>query len=199
MQSLELNGLSLVAGDSGKKGTAFHGVNPANGEQLEPTFYSATDEGVDRACKLAAEAAPAFAALSNKERAALLRSIADAIAAEIEAIVARANAESGLPLPRLQGEVGRTTGQLRLFADVVEEGSWVDARIDEAMPDRKPLPRADLRSMLRPLGPVAVFGASNFPLAFSVAGGDTASAFASGCPVIVKGHPAHPGTGEMVP
>ena len=101
-------------------------------------------------------------------------------------------------MPRLLGEVGRTSGQLRLFAGVVEEGSWVNARIDPALPDRQPMPRADIRSMLRPLGPVAVFGASNFPLAFSVAGGDTASALAAGCPVVVKAHPAHPGTSEIV-
>jgi alpha-ketoglutaric semialdehyde dehydrogenase len=198
MQSLELDGVSLIGGEVGEKGTAFYGVNPATGEQLEPAFFSATDEDVHRACELATEAAPAFSALSNKERAAFLRSIADALAAETDVIVARANAETGLPLPRLQGEVGRTTGQLRLFADVVEEGSWVDARIDEALPERKPLPRSDLRSMLRPLGPVAVFGASNFPLAFSVAGGDTASALAAGNPVVVKAHPAHPGTSELV-
>src|SRR6202041_2080725 len=109
----------------------------------------------------------------------------------------RAHLETALPLPRLLGEVGRTSGQLRLFAGVVEEGSWVNARIDPALSNRQPLPRADIRSMLRPLGPVAVFGASNFPLAFSVAGGDTASALAAGCPVIVKAHPAHPGTSEL--
>src|ERR1019366_3643316 len=105
---------------------------------------------------------------------------------------------SALPMPRLLGEVGRTSGQLRLFAGVVEEGSWVNARIDPALPDRQPPPRPDIRSMLRPLGPVVVFGASNFPLAFSVAGGDTASALAAGCPAIVKAHPAHPGTSELV-
>lgn len=198
MQSLELKGVSLVGGEVGGKGTAFCGVNPATGEKLEPVFYTAADEDVDRACTLAAGAATAFAALDNKARAAFLRSVADEIAAETEAILARANAETGLPLPRLQGEVGRTAGQLRLFAETVEEGSWVDARIDEALPERKPLPRSDIRSMLRPLGPVAVFGASNFPLAFSVAGGDTASALAAGNPVVVKAHPAHPGTSELV-
>ena len=198
MESLELNGVSLVGNETGGNGTGFHAVNPANGETLQPEFFSATSDDVSRACALATQAAPAYAALSSSQRAAFLRSIADEIAAETEAIVARANAETGLPLPRLQGEVGRTTGQLRLFAEVVEEGSWVDARIDEAMPDRKPLPRSDIRSMLRPLGPVAVFGASNFPLAFSVAGGDTASALAAGNPVVAKAHPAHPGTSELV-
>lgn len=198
MEGFELSGVSLIGDAQGKQGVVFHGVDPVKGTQLEPPFYSAVEEDIDRACMLAVAAADAFAALSNQARAAFLRSVADEIAAQTDAIVARANAETGLPLPRLHGEVGRTTGQLRLFADVVEEGSWVDARIDEAIPDRKPLPRSDIRSMLRPLGPVAVFGASNFPLAFSVAGGDTASAFAAGNPVIVKAHPAHPGTSELV-
>ena len=110
-----------------------------------------------------------------------------------------AHAETALPVAeRLAGERGRTVKQLRLFAELVREGSWVDARIDRAIPDRQPLPKPDIRRMLIPLGPVAVFGASNFPLAFSVAGGDTASALAAGCPVIVKAHPAHPGTSELV-
>ena len=113
-------------------------------------------------------------------------------------LVERANRETALPEARLKGESARTINQLRLFAQVVEEGSWVNARIDPAQPDRKPLPRSDIRSMMRPLGPVAVFGASNFPLAFSVAGGDTAAAFAAGNPVIVKAHHAHPGTSELV-
>ena len=176
----------------------FQAVNPATGESLEPAFRSATVAEVDAAAHAAAMAAAVFAATSGKQRGALLRSIADEIAEHGEAIVTRANLETGLPLPRLQGELARTTGQLRLFAEVVEEGSWVDARIDEALPERKPLARPDVRSMLRPVGPVAVFGASNFPLAFSVAGGDTAAALAAGCPVVVKGHPAHPGTSQLV-
>ncbi len=150
-----------------------------------------------RAAELATAAAPAFAAVGNHEHAHFLRSIAEELAAGGAAIVERAQQETGLPRARLEGELARTTGQLRLFADVVDEGSWVDARIDEAMPDRKPLPRPDVRSVLRPIGPVAVFGASNFPLAFSVAGGDTASALAAGNPVIVKAHPAHPGTSDL--
>ena len=128
---------------------------------------------------------------------ASLRAIADELTADGAAIVERAQLETGLPKGRLEGELARTTGQLRLFAEVAEEGSWVDARIDEALPERKPLPRSDIRSMLRPIGPVVVFGASNSPLAFSVAGGDTASALAAGNPVIVKAHPAHPGTSEL--
>ncbi len=179
-------------------GSTFRGVNPANGTELETVFHSASLEDVDRAAQLAAEALTEFRSLSGVARGALLRNIADRLTGLSAEIVERANLESGLPLARLNGELGRTAGQLRLFAELVEEGSWVDARIDEAQPERKPAARPDLRSMLRPLGPVAVFGASNFPLAFSVAGGDTASALAAGCPVIVKAHPAHPGTSEIV-
>ena len=113
-------------------------------------------------------------------------------------LVERVGQETALPEPRIRMETGRTVSQLRMFADIVEDGSWVDARIDPALPERQPLPRADIRSMLQPLGPVAVFGASNFPLAFSVAGGDTASALAAGCPVVVKSHSGHPGTSELV-
>ena len=199
----KISGLSIIGDRVGDRdvepsGAAFRGVNPATGETLEPAFYSVTQREIEFAATLAQSAFPMFAGLSGHERAALLRRVADGLAAEGEGIVARAHLETGLPLPRLQGELGRTTGQLRLFAEVLEEGSWVNARIDEADRERKPLPRPDLRSMLRPLGPVAVFGASNFPLAFSVAGGDTASALAGGNPVIVKAHPAHPGTSELV-
>src|SRR5690606_23324001 len=123
--------------------------------------------------------------------------IAEEILALDSMLIARAESETGLPEGRLVGERGRTVGQLRLFAEVVEEGSWVNARIDTELPERTPLPRPDLRRMLIAIGPVAVFGASNFPLAFSVAGGDTASALAAGCPVVFKAHPAHPGTSEM--
>ena len=194
-----LSGLSLIADQQGtESGTPFRAYNPATGEPLEPEFHTATLEEVEQASVAAEAAAPILARLDNKTRATLLRSIATALTDAGQAIIDRANLETGLPLPRLQGELARTTGQLKLFADVVGEGSWVDARIDEALPDRKPLPRADIRSMLRPIGPVVVFGASNFPLAFSVAGGDTASALAAGNPVIVKAHPAHPGTSEIV-
>ena len=116
---------------------------------------------------------------------------------DADAIVARGMQETGLPQARLQGELGRTTGQLKLFAAVLRDGGYLDARIDPAMPERTPLPRSDIRLRNIPLGPVVVFGASNFPLAFSVAGGDTASALAAGCPVIVKAHSAHPGTSEL--
>ena len=175
----------------------FYAVNPADGSNLPEAFTTSSPADVDRLAQSAQEVAGAFAAITGGERAHLLRTIADRLAGNGEAIVERAHLETGLPLPRLQGELARTTGQLRLFAEVAEEGSWVDARIDEALPDRKPLPRPDVRSMLRPVGPVAVFGASNFPLAFSVAGGDTASALAAGNPVVVKAHPAHPGTSRL--
>src|SRR5690606_25717520 len=131
-------------------------------------------------------------------RAAFLDHIGEEIMALGDALIERAHLETGLPKERIQGERARTVGQLRLFGEIVREGSWVDARIDTALPDRKPLPRPDLRRVLLPIGPVIVFGASNFPLAFSVAGGDTASAFAAGNPVIVKAHRAHPGTSELI-
>ena len=136
---------------------------------------------------MAAEAFGVTSRLSGKDKATFLRKVAENIEAVAEDLVDRATAETGLPEPRIRMETGRTCGQLRLFASLVEEGSWVDARIDQANPERQPLPKPDTRSMLRPVGPVVVFCASNFPLAFSVAGGDTASAFAAGCPVLVKG------------
>jgi alpha-ketoglutaric semialdehyde dehydrogenase len=196
--SNEITARSIVAGTSTTSGQApFTAFNPADGSALEPTFLSATLDDLDRAVAAASDATPILAETSGELRGRLLRSIADGIDAQRDALVERAHLETALPHPRLIGEVGRTSGQLRLFAKLVEEGSWVDARIDLADPARTP-PKPDLRSMLRPLGPVAVFGASNFPLAFSVAGGDTASGLAAGCPVIVKAHPAHPGTGELV-
>ncbi len=177
---------------------SFHAHNPATGAALEPVFHSATEADVDHAAALARQAAPHLASASGSQRASLLRLIAEKLLASQPQIVERAALETGLPPARLNGEMGRTVTQLRLFADLAAEGSWVDARIDEAQPDRKPTPRPAVCSMLRPLGPVVVFGASNFPLAFSVAGGDTAAALAAGCPVLVKAHPAHPGTSELV-
>ncbi len=168
-----------------------------SGERLPEGFSVATCEEVNRAVTLADRAAAPYRALSAEQRAAFLIAIAEEIDVLGDALIERAATETALPVVRLTGERGRTTGQLRMFADVVHEGSWVQARIELPLPDRKPLPRADLRRMLIPLGPVAVFGASNFPFAFSVAGGDTASALAAGCPVIVKAHPAHPGTSEL--
>ena len=199
LQKPQISGFSLIGNQAlQQSGAAFKAINPASGDVLEPAFYSASFSDIELAASLAQDAFPTFAVSSGRDRSAFLRRIADGLSAEGPAITGRAHLETGLPMPRLLGELGRTTGQLRLFADLLEEGSWVNARIDEAEPERKPLPRPDLRSMLRPLGPVAVFGASNFPLAFSVAGGDTASALAAGNPVIVKAHPAHPGTSELV-
>ena len=179
-------------------GAAFYGFDPAAGTRLEPVYHGASIEDLNAAADLADEAFATYGKLPGREKARFLRHIADGIEAIVPELVERAHRETALPEARLKGESARTINQLRLFAQVVEEGSWVNARIDPAQPDRKPLPRSDIRSMLRPLGPVAVFGASNFPLAFSVAGGDTAAAFAAGNPVIVKAHHAHPGTSEMV-
>jgi NADP-dependent aldehyde dehydrogenase len=153
---------------------------------------------VDQAAQLASDAFAIYRECSGKTKAAFLRRIADNIEQLGDTLTTRATAETALPAARIKNETGRTCGQLRMFADLVAEGSWVDARIDRADPNRAPLPKPDVRSMLRPLGPVVVFCASNFPLAFSVAGGDTASALAAGNPVIVKAHHAHPGTAELV-
>ncbi|WP_293304429.1 aldehyde dehydrogenase (NADP(+)) [Pedobacter sp. UBA5917] len=179
-------------------GKSLNAVNPATGLTLEGAFFKANENLVDDALKAAAKAFYECRNLNKDLKAAFLNAIADEITDIGEALVNRASAESGLPLGRLQGELGRTTSQLRLFANLVAEGSWVDAIIDTALPDRQPLPKPDIRRMLVPIGPVVVFGASNFPLAFSVAGGDTASALAAGCPVIVKAHPAHYGTSALV-
>ena len=194
-----LLGQSLINGESiSNSGNPFTGFEQATGAQLEPIYHSATDEDVDRAANLANEAFAVTSKLSGHKRAELLRHIATGIESIAAELVDRAHRETALPEGRLKGELARTTNQLRLFAEVVYEGSWSNARIDPALPERKPLPRADIRSVLRPLGPVAVFGSSNFPLAFSVAGGDTASALAAGNPVVVKAHSAHPGTSELV-
>ena len=196
---MPLHGLSIIAGALAQPApSTFRAASPLDSRQLEPLFHEATDADADRALHHASEAFTLFRKASAESRAALLEAIAEEILAVGEDLLNRAHAESGLALDRLTGERGRTVGQLRLFAGLVREGSWCDARIDTALPDRKPVPKPDLRRMLIPLGPVVVFGASNFPLAFSVAGGDTASALAAGCPVIVKAHPAHPGTSELV-
>ena len=173
-------------------------TNPATGAELEPLFAGGGEVEVDRACTLAEAAFDIYRETSQADRAAFLRAIAKNIIEIGDELIERAMAESGLPRPRLEGERGRTTGQLEMFADIVERGGFIGAVIDTALPDRKPLPRPDLRLRRIALGPVAIFGASNFPLAFSVAGGDTASALAAGCTVVVKAHPAHPGTSELV-
>jgi alpha-ketoglutaric semialdehyde dehydrogenase len=176
----------------------FSGVEAASGRVIDPPFSAAGLDEIDRACALADIAAIPYASIDREQRARFLEQIAENIVAIGDRLIERAMAESSLPRARLEGERGRTVGQLRLFAAEVRDGAWLGLRIDPALPDRAPVPRPDLRLRNIPLGPVAVFGASNFPLAFSVAGGDTASALAAGCPVVVKGHPAHPGTSEMV-
>lgn len=196
---MKLAGRSIIGFREGSTtGAKFRAHNPVTGETLEPDFYAASAEEVNQAASLAHEAFATYRNTSGTEKAKFLRAIASNIETITGQIVERGTLETALPKARLQGETARTSHQLRLFAQLVEEGSWLMARIDRPDPDRKPLPKPDVRSMLRPLGPVVVFGASNFPLAFSVAGGDTASALAAGCPVIVKGHSAHPGTGELV-
>jgi alpha-ketoglutaric semialdehyde dehydrogenase len=177
---------------------AIRAINPATDQPLEPAYPGGTGEHVEQACALAWTAFDIYRETPLAARAEFLESIADEIEALGDELIERAVAETGLPRPRIQGERGRTCHQLRTFARTVRAGEWLDARVDNAQPERQPLPRADLRQRQIPLGPVAVFGASNFPLAFSVAGGDTASALAAGCPVIVKAHSAHPGTSELV-
>jgi NADP-dependent aldehyde dehydrogenase len=196
---MNIQGELLIGGRSvrGSEG-ASRGINPASGELLEPAFGGATQADLDQACMLAQSAFDAYRDTPLEVRAAFLEKIADNIMALGDALIERCMAESGLPRARLEGERGRTVGQLRMFAGVVRTGDFLGVRIDPAQPDRTPLPRSDLRMRHIPLGPVAVFGASNFPLAFSVAGGDTASALAAGCPVVAKAHPAHPGTSELV-
>lgn len=188
-------GKHLVAGEW-LDGAGTFASTPAHGPAHD--FAVGTVELVNRACEAAEEAFWTYGYSSRAERAAFLRAIADEIEARAEAITAIGRQETGLPEARLQGERGRTTGQLRLFADHIEAGDYLDRRVDAALPERQPAPRPEIRLIQRPIGPVAVFGASNFPLAFSTAGGDTAAALAAGCPVVVKGHSAHPGTGEIV-
>ena len=180
------------------EGKPFNAIDPSTGKELPGDFFAATLKDVDLALELAEKASSAYRYTDKKTKVGFLKSIAEEINAIGDELIERAMAESGLLQARLQGERGRTTGQLNMFADLVEEGSWVEAVIDNALPERKPAARPDIRKMLIPVGPVVVFGASNFPLAFSVAGGDTASALAAGCPVIVKAHPAHPGTSALV-
>ena len=194
---MTITGENFIAGERTTSGATFQAREAASGEVFGEAFHEATQDDVARACKAAAEAQRTYGALPLAKRAAFLRLAADKIDALGDTLTQRAMKESGLPEARLNGERGRTVGQLRLFADEVENGAWQALRIDHADAGRTP-PKPDLRLRMIPLGPVAVFGASNFPLAFSVAGGDTASAFAAGCCVVVKGHPAHPGTSELV-
>lgn len=189
-----LIGQSRVRGGHGE----VHALAAATGEALAPSFGGAGPDDLERACALAEAAFDPYRETGLEQRAAFLESIASNILALGDELIERCMSETGLPRTRLEGERGRTVGQLRLFAAVVRDGSFLEARIEPAQPGRQPLPKVDLRLRQIALGPVAVFGASNFPLAFSVAGGDTASALAAGCPVVVKAHSAHPGTSELV-
>jgi len=194
----EITGAILVGAGRPPGKDTFTALDPATGAHLSPPFQEAGAADVVAACELAAAAFGRFSQLALSERAAFLEAAAEEIMALGDVLIVRAMAETGLPRARLEGERLRTVGQLRFFAAIVREGAWIEATIDPAKPDRTPLPRPDLRRRHVAVGPVAVFGASNFPLAFSVAGGDSAAALAAGCPVVVKGHPAHPGTGELV-
>jgi 2,5-dioxopentanoate dehydrogenase len=194
---MRLTGRSIIGYHSGTNtGATFNGVNPSTGEILEPQFHSATEKDLDIAVELAAQACADWSRVDNHDRAAFLRSIAENLMDFGDSLVDRVVSESGLNVARIRNERERTCSQLRFFANIVEDGSWVDARIDRADPSRLRSPKPDIRSMLRPIGPVAIFCASNFPLAFSVAGGDTVSALASGNPAIVLAHYSHPGTAE---
>ena len=189
-----LIGQQLICGNR----DAIRAINPATNAALEPAYLGGDGEHVAQACALAWTAFDLYRETSLEARATFLESIATHIEALGDELIERAVAETGLPRARIEGERGRTCGQLRIFARTVRAGEWLDVRVDTAQPQRQPLPRPDLRQRHIALGPVAVFGASNFPLAFSVAGGDTASALAAGCPVVVKAHGAHPGTSELV-
>ncbi len=193
-----INGDMLIGATAVHGGApTFHAINPATGLEMEPPFGTGTTADAERACMLAQQAFDTYRDTTLDQRAEFLERIAQNILDLGPALINRAMQESGLPQGRIEGERGRTVGQLRLFAKVVRDGRWLGAALDSALPDRTP-PRPDLRLRKIGLGPVVVFGASNFPLAFSVAGGDTASALAAGCPVVVKAHSAHPGTSELV-
>ena len=194
-----LTGTMLIGGEPVYGGEGeLRSVEAATGAPLDPAFGAGGANEVERACALAEAAFDTFRETAPVDRARFLEAIADAILDLGDELIVRVMAESGLPRARLEGERGRTVGQLRLFASVLREGSWAGVRIDPALPDRTPAPRPDLRLRKVAVGPVAVFGASNFPLAFSVAGGDTASALAAGCPVIAKAHSAHLGTSALI-
>jgi alpha-ketoglutaric semialdehyde dehydrogenase len=197
---MELHGKNIIGGKTvgGAGSKTFSAVSAAGGEKLAPVFYEATSAEADEALSLASAAFEEYRALPPERVAEFLEKAAEEIMEIGDELLRRANLETALPEARLTGERARTVNQFKMFAAIVREGSWLEATIDRAIPDRKPLPKPDLRRMLTPLGPMVVFGASNFPLAYSVGGGDTASALAAGCPVVVKAHPAHPGTSEIV-
>ena len=195
---MDIDGALLIGPDDVATGSRFDAVAPATGATLQPRVSVADQTHVARACATADAAFDTYRAIPLEQRAVFLDAIADEVAALGEPLIERTSRETGLPAARITGELARTSGQLRLFASLVRDGAFLDIRLDRADADRKPVRKPDLRARRIPVGPVAVFGASNFPLAFSVAGGDTASALAAGCPVVVKAHPAHPGAGEMV-
>jgi NADP-dependent aldehyde dehydrogenase len=194
-----ITGKNYIGFSQSAKGTkTYKTFNPQLNIENKHVFVEATSNEINEAAALASEAFNTFRTISGDKKAAFLNAIADEILALDDELIQTYCSESGLPEGRAKGERGRTIGQLRMFAELVKEGSWVEASIDTAIPNREPMPKPDLRKMLIPLGPVVVFGASNFPLAYSTAGGDTAAALAAGCPVIVKSHPMHAGTGELV-
>jgi NADP-dependent aldehyde dehydrogenase len=196
---MELSGQNFLGNELSSIGNkAFNAVNPSKGEKLQPDFKEATLQEVNEAARKAADAFQEYRKIDGDRRADFLERIAENIENAGNDLIRRCCEETGLPEARITGERGRTINQLKLFAGYLREGSWVNARIDLSDPERKPLPKPDVRSMQMALGPIGIFGASNFPLAFSVAGGDTASALAAGCTIIVKAHPAHPGTSEFV-
>lgn len=195
---MQSHGKHFIAGELSSAGDQTYGsFNPVAGEALPMRFTEATGGEIDRAV-VAADQAFGCASPTPQQLATLLEGIAEQVLALGPALLEQAHAETAIPMPRLEAERTRTVNQLRLFASVAREGSWVDARIDTAIPDRKPIPKPDVRRMLIPIGPVIIFGASNLPLAFGVTGGDTASALAAGCPIVVKAHPAHPATSELL-
>jgi len=194
-----IDGVNIIGFSTSQKGSkTFQALNPEENKKLPEQFHIATTEEIDEAVYKAQSAFEEYKLIPGKNKADFLEKIGEEIMNLGDELVNRASAESGLPTGRIKGERGRTVNQLKMFADLLREGSWVDARIDSAQPGREPAPKPDIRRMLFPMGPVVVFGASNFPLAFSTAGGDSASALASGCPVIVKCHESHPGTNELV-
>jgi 2,5-dioxopentanoate dehydrogenase len=196
---MHLTGLNFIGNKrSGEGERTFRALNPATNSEMGPVFHDAAKREVEEAVEKAAAAFPAYSNMNGNQRADFLDMIAEEIIDLGDALIKRCNEETALPEARLTGERGRTVNQLRLFVQLLREGSWIDTRIDTAAPERQPVPKPDVRSMQTAIGPVAVFGSSNFPLAFSVAGGDTASALAAGCTVIFKAHPAHPGTCEMI-
>jgi NADP-dependent aldehyde dehydrogenase len=196
---MKLTGLNFIGNKlSGEGKELFNAINPENNKGLETDFHEATEKEINDAIVKAENAFVEYSKKNGKEKAIFLETIADEILNLGDEVIERCHQETGLPPGRLTGERVRTVNQLKMFAELLKEGSWVDARIETVIPDRQPVRKPDIRSMLKPLGPVGIFGASNFPFAFSVAGGDTVSALAAGCTIVVKAHPAHPGTCELI-